>query len=345
MSGWDILKLDPIDGQPLTALRDQLSTDERHRIVSTLHGALAYVNGTGILHTDVSSANVLWDGSQPYLIDFEEAKELRSAIRSEDSPDIVGGPPCCWGDVGYGYKTYLCLQSLREWLLQREFSDLKQDLARRGAWNPASVGNTWEPWSTRDDGSIYQSVAFGGDALPGQRAPELRLLYLVTRKKISFSGKVVLDIGCNLGRLGALFEKLGVGHYVGVDVNEDFIDLAAALARLEGRTRSAFVAGDVCSSATFEELKRRSPAGYDVVICQSVYHHFVDKRTFWDKFATLGCRWLVFEGPVHDPKCLMTESWATEKAFLRGLGYTAVHEGTDNDFGWRVVALFEQQSK
>jgi SAM-dependent methyltransferase len=339
---WEILKVEAIGGHPLANVRDDLGTDEKFRIIEDLDETLSYVNGEGILHTDISPTNVLWDGRRAHLIDFEDARRLRSPIRREDSPDFIGGPPCCWGDLGPGYRTYLCLQSLREWLLQSEFESLKHDIGRSGVWNPSSMGNTCYPWSTRDDGSVYQSIAFGNEVIVGQREPELRLQYLAATKRISFTHASVLDIGCNFGRLGALLDRLKIARYVGVDLNPEYVRLAGEIARLEGRRKSSFVAGDVCRDETFDTLTGLAPAGYDIVICQSVYHHLPDKAKFWDCFARLGCRWFIFEGPVDDSRCLLKESWAAEKDFIRGIGYELIHEARDtNDFGRRAVALFE----
>jgi serine/threonine protein kinase len=122
---WEILKLDAVDGQPVSLLRDRLSSDEKARVLADIEAAIAYVNDERILHTDISASNAIWDGSRAYLIDFGDAKRLRSRIRREDSPDFVGGPPCSWGDVGDGCKTYLCFRSLCRWLWQPEFVILK----------------------------------------------------------------------------------------------------------------------------------------------------------------------------------------------------------------------------
>lgn len=341
---WEILKVDAIQGVTLTTILDRLSTDEKMRILAGLEDIIEYINGNGILHTDIGPDNVLWDGKQSYLIDFEESKLIRSPISIANSPDIIGGPPCCWGDIGFGYNTYSCLDALRAWLLKEEFLDLKHRVSQIGAWTPYSLGNTCQPWTTRDDGSPYQTITFGNGEVSGQRDPELRFRYLSTSKRISFAGKKVLDIGCNFGRLGAFLEKFDITLYVGLDIAREYINVASEMAKLEGRRNSTFVVGDICNNETMDILRTSSPSGYDVVICQSVYHHFVDKDKFWKQFSTLGSRWLIFEGPTDDPTCMLTGSWEGEKGFIRGKGYKTVFESYENDFSGRVLALFERTS-
>ena len=340
--GWDILRIDTIPGEPLTKISDRLSTEQKMQVLEEVADAVQYVNREGILHADVSSDNIMWTGTQSYLIDFEEAIRVTGPISKTDSPDFIGGPPCCWGDNVYGYKTYLCFDSLRKWLLTPEFIDVERDLTRSGVWSPNSIGNTCDPWSTVDDGSVYQTVTFGNRTVKGQRDPDLRLRHLGTSKQISFDNKRILDIGCNFGRLGAFLDQFGITQYVGLDLNRDYADVATRVAELEGRRNVQFLAGDICSSETIDRLKCLSPGGYDIVICQSVYHHFVDKKLFWEQFSKLKSRWFILENPVDDQKYLLTNSWHEEKEYIRTLGYEAVWESYDNDFAWRILALFER---
>lgn len=339
---WEILELSVIQGNPITKLRDQLSTDEKMKILKDVEDATKYINGEGILHTDISSENIIWDGSKCYLIDFEEAKLINSPINMNNSPDFIGGPPCCWGDIGYGYKTYLCIDSLREWLLYPEFLNLKDGTTRSGIWNPDSIGNTCEPETTPDDDSIYQNITFGNDIMTGQRNPELRFYYLCASKKVSFDNKRILDIGCNFGRLGALLEQFNIAQYVGMDIDTNYIDIAKGISKLEKRSKLTFITGDICNSETENILKDLSPDGFDLVICQSVYHHFVDKLVFWKIFSNLGCSWFIFEGPVDDSKYLLKDSWSEEKAFIKEKGYEITFVSKDNDYPDRHLFLFEK---
>ena len=339
---WEILKVEVVQGEPLTQLRHRLSTDEKIRILVEVESAIKYINAEGVLHTDVSSENVIWDGSQSYLIDFEEAKQIIPPINMPHSPDVIGGPPCCWGDIGYGYKTYLCLDSLRAWLLTPEFLDLADCLHRVGAWTPCSLGNMCDPWTTPDEGSVYQTVTFGNQMVSGQRDPELRFRYLCTSKKIPFGNKRVLDVGCNFGMLGAFLGKLGIAQYVGLDMSPDYIELASRIAKLEGRNNSFFVAGDICSEETEINLSALSPNGYHIVVCQSVYHHVLDKQIFWKMVSSLGCHWIIFEGPVNASRYLLTKSWVEEKALIGAMGYKVSFESLDNDYPGRILAVFEK---
>jgi SAM-dependent methyltransferase len=342
---WEVLKIDLIQGEPLTKIRNQLTTEEKMQILDEIASAVEYVNREGIIHADVSSDNIIWTGHQSYLIDFEEAIQVVPPISKIDSPDFIGGPPCCWGDKVYGYKTYLCFDSLRAWLLTPEFLDVERDLTRVGVWNPRSIGNTCDPWSTVDNDSVYQTVIFGNETVKGQRDPELRFRHLGTSKQLSFENKRILDIGCNFGRLGAFLNQFGIMQYVGLDLNRDYVNVAMQLADLEGRRNAQFVVGDVCGSDTVDRLNSISPTGYDIVICQSVYHHFVDKKLFWEQFLKLKARWLIFENPIDEPRYLLMNSWQEEKDHIRGLGYETIWESYDNDFLWRILALFEKSSE
>ncbi len=344
-SDWEILRIDAISGEPLRNLRKQLSINEKQKILKDIENAIMYVNSQGILHADINFENVIWDRDKAYLIDFEEAKQIIPPLDIENSPDVIGGPPCCWGDIGYGYKTYQCLNALREWLLYPEFLDLKEEINRIGIWNPNSIGNTCDPDSTPDNGSVYQNITFGNETLIGQRNPEQRFYPLLTSKKISFDNKTVLDIGCNFGRLGSFLEKFNIERYVGIDINSDYIDLAEKIARLENRKKSTFVTGEICNYKMANILTDLSPNGYDIVLCQSVYHHFVDKRMFWKIFSTLRCHWFIFEGSVNNSKYLIKESWSEEKAMIEEKGYETTFVSYDNDFRGRVLVLFEKVHK
>jgi hypothetical protein len=314
--GWKILRVDLIDGEPLTSLRDQLSTSAKMQILEEIESAVGYVNARGILHADVCGPNVLWTGSRSYLIDFEEAIRIGEVTSRKDSPDLIGGAPCCWGDVGYGYDTYLCVESLRTWLLAREFCSLKAEVIRAGVWNPHSAGNLCDPWSTPNNGSVYQTVHFGNETVIGQRDPDLRFRRLSTSKKLSFWGTRVLDIGCNFGRLGAFLDRFDIASYVGVDLEKNYIAVAAKLAELEGRKSAQFLVGDVCSLATIEALEELCPQGYDM---------------------------LIFEGPIDESKYLLKNTWQEEKEFLTDLGYREIWESDENDFIGRIFGVFEKR--
>ena len=338
---WDVLLLPWIEGEPLTTLRSRLSTREKHRILEEVGDAVAFLNGRGFLHADICADNVLWTGRQSYLIDFEEAVPVMPLAKI-DSPDFIGGPPCCWGNKVYGYPAYHCLDSMRKWLLTPEFLDLERELTRTGIWSPNSIGNTCDPWSTLDDGSIYQTVVFGNRTVKGQRDPDLRFRYLTAGKQIDFEDATILDIGCNFGRLGAFLDQLNIQQYVGVDLNPDYISVAQKLAQLEGRQNVTFVVGDVCDVATLKRLQTAAPEPFDIVICQSVYHHFINKNAFWQGFTTLAPRWFIFESPTDDAKYLLTGSWEEEKNHIRSLGYRLSWESTDNDFAERTIAVFQR---
>jgi SAM-dependent methyltransferase len=339
---WEILRTDLVDGESLTKIRDQLSTAVKTQILTEIESAVSYVNEKGILHCDVAAPNILWNGTQSFLIDFEEAVPIVPPKRKFDSPDFVGGSPCCFGDVGYGASTYLCLSTLRAWLFTPEFHGLKRELTKIGVWNPNSKGNTCEPWSTLDNGSIYQTITFGTEKVKGQRDPDLRFRHISASKKLSFANRRVLDIGCNFGRLGAFLETLDISAYVGVDLSEEYVSIATRIAELEGRRNAHFVAGDICANETLDRLKMISPDGFDVIICQSVYHHILNKQLFWAQIARLNNSWFVFEGPTDDGRYLLKESWAEEKKYIQGLGYESVWQSEDNDFRWRLLTLFER---
>jgi len=340
-SGWEILKVNTIEGQPLTKVRDTLSTQTKMQILEEVESALRYINNKGILHADVCSENILWTGKESCLIDFEEAV-LAAPLKATDSPDFIGGPPCCWGDNGYGYNTYLCFASLREWLLMPEFLSLKGEISAKGEWNPHSPGNTCEPWSTPDNGSVYQTIAFGNVSVKGQRDPDLRFRYLGTSKQVCFENTRVLDIGCNFGRLGAFLNQFGILQYVGLDLSAGYIDVAGRIAELEGRKNSQFLVGDICDVEIKDRLAELAPRGYDVVICQSVYHHIDNKKRFWEHVARLNTRSVIFENPINDGRYLLTNSWSEEKEYLRSIGYAMKWESYDNDYSSRVLAVFER---
>jgi len=339
---WEIIKIKLIDGNPLGKIREKLSTAQKTKLLTDIEESISHLNAQGFLHTDIGPDNVIWDGNRAYLIDLEEARAIVPPLEKEDSPDFVGGPPCCWGDGGYGYNTYQCFRALSSWLLNRECSDLYKVIRQAGIWNPKSFGNKCDAWTTLDDDSIYQTVRLGNDVLKGQRDPNLRFRYLLTSKVLSFHQRTILDIGCNLGRLGAFLEDFGTAQYVGVDLSPEYIEIAASLAKLEQRKRSMFLAGDICSDKTLGDLKQIMPQGYDVIVCQSVYHHIPDKRKFWRHVGNLGCKYFIFEGPTEGTGYILSGSWAEEIAYIQSQGYETVFESDHNDFRGRLLTVFRK---
>lgn len=338
--GWAVAEVRSAPGRSLLEWRDTLSREDKDALLRQLEERLAALNAAGVLHADVNAGNVFWDGRTVTLIDFEEARRIEPPLDWRISPDRIGGPPCCAGPDPYGYHAVHCLAALRAWLLLPEFDAFSTQLPALAVWNPASAGNTCLPETTPDDGSVYQTVAFGPRLFRGQRDPLLRFQYLLASRVLSFRGRRVLDVGCNLGRLSALLDRHGIERYVGLEVNRGYWEAARELARFDGNERAEFVLGDICDPPTGQALMDRFPDGFDVCVCQSVYHHLPDKAGFLDRLAGLGCLTLIFEGPVDRSVFLIGADWEEEKAQFAQRGFRLSYEAWDNDYQGRVLGVF-----
>ncbi len=82
-----------------------------------------------------------------------------------------------------------------------------------------------------DNQDWYQIIELGdGTITPGKFDTRKRFPFF---DKIDFSGKSVLDVGCNSGAYCLMSKRRGAGRVIGVDINENRLKQARKLAELE----------------------------------------------------------------------------------------------------------------
>lgn len=102
--------------------------------------------------------------------------------------------------------------------------------------------------------------------------------------KYEWAGKDVLELGCNVGKLGVMVCELGANSYTGVDIDRNVVEVGRERYKLK------LYAGDVEGY----ELKA------DVVVAMALFHHF-DEEKLKRILKRMECDELIFEVPVGEP--------------------------------------------
>lgn len=111
-------------------------------------------------------------------------------------------------------------------------------------------------------------------------SPEEKLKNL----KYEWAGKDVLELGCNIGKLGVMVCEKGANSYMGIDIDKKMIEIGRE------RYKLRLYAGDV---ETYE-LKA------DVIVAMALFHHF-DEEKLRRILNQMDCNELIFEVPVGEP--------------------------------------------
>jgi SAM-dependent methyltransferase len=154
-------------------------------------------------------------------------------------------------------------------------------------------------------------------------SPEKKLKNL----KYNWKDKSVLELGCNIGKLGVMALEKGCDSYMGIDIDKKMIET--------GRERYSLKleAGDV------ENYDLEA----DVIVVMALFHHFDDKK-LEGIISRMECEDLIFEVPVGEEKFekyhCRTEEWYNElitKNFGRVI--RVVDSGATND-PWNKRRIF-----
>ena len=145
--------------------------------------------------------------------------------------------------------------------------------------------------------------------------------------KFDWKNKSVLELGCNVGKLGLYVNGRGAKKYKGVDYDSNMIKIGIERYGLD------LVCMDVSDCKVFE---------YDVVIAMAVFHHFPDEK-FLPLLTNITSKELIFEVPVgiNDVGIyqIRTQEWYTEKIEeLYGEVLSITDSGATNDpYNKRVI--------
>ena len=109
------------------------------------------------------------------------------------------------------------------------------------------------------------------------------------RSLIDFSGKSVIDYGCNYGYFCFKAEETGASIMIGVDESQSVINMATSIAMTKG-SRAKFVTS---------ELKNFKPIQTDIIMALNVLHHLnYDSAVIMRMFKSAGM--VVIEMPDKD---------------------------------------------
>lgn len=108
-----------------------------------------------------------------------------------------------------------------------------------------------------------------------------------TEKKLknfdyNWEGKSVLELGCNVGKLGVYVLEKGAKKYTGVDIDKEMIAI--------GKERY-----DLDLHAL--DVSRWEDYNYDTTIAMALFHH-LKKRKLGNLLAKISTKELIFEVPV-----------------------------------------------
>ncbi|MEO0055922.1 MAG: Lipopolysaccharide kinase (Kdo/WaaP) family, partial [Verrucomicrobiota bacterium] len=212
---------------------------------------VARLNLAGLSHGDLTPSNVGFDPSGgPVMLDFDQcvaAHPLRCLAR-----DFVG-LPCAdqpaqytlwdragrvsgWGWLRWPGRVRDRLRRRRRLFAppglslerQAEMRDDSELAAMARCWAAAAASDASSPGA----GKAYYSLDVRGFHLPGERPWPLRWEMLWSA--VSFRGKRVVELGCNLGLLSIFARLAGAESAAAADHNHAVISAGAELARLCG---------------------------------------------------------------------------------------------------------------
>ncbi len=304
-SGWEALELTAIEPPPLS---DPVLSPRREtwREFGRLVWAVWRLNGAGISHGDLTQANAgLNPAGQMVLLDFDQAvraSSIRCLLR-----DFLG-VPCAdqpaqytlWDRAsrlpGLGWTSRISAfrRRLRRW--RKHLPPTEGGLVARAevrgdpaltrlaeCWQNAATSGANSPGA----GISYYSLDVRGFHLPGERPWPMRWEMLA--QNINFTGRHVVELGCNLGLLSLHARATGAAAVIGADHNQGVVEAAQALAGLLG-LEARFEKVDFDRDSDWEA---RLGAG-DLVTALSLTYWLRDKDRLWRYLARF--REVVFEG-------------------------------------------------
>ena len=110
-----------------------------------------------------------------------------------------------------------------------------------------------------ETGNRYQSVQLGADVVAGYRTNRSDLF-----QAFNFSGRSVLDCGCNIGELSRLARLRGARLVDGYEYDNYFVEMGRMINAYNGTTRVSFYNRDVTKPDSFDD-------SFDVTMAFSVY--------------------------------------------------------------------------
>jgi len=325
-AGWQALILPRHEGKTLEALIPRMSRGDRLRVLSRVAQETRRLHGLGVAHCDLREDNVvvLSDGSVS-LIDFDRAKVL--GPRRAALADWLGFGGSDLSPNPFWKLTLLTLEPRLRSAARRVRAALSRPRTAEPlpadpqlrlletAWRIARASNSNAPGQD----IAYYALTYRGRHFPGERAWYER--WEPIRRHVSFAGKAVVELGCNMGLFSSFAMIHGARAALGVDHATDALRAASLLA-------DAFESG-----AQFEQIDLGADAdwerrlqGGDIVIAMSLVRWLSSPDRV---LAFLGShREVIYEG--HDP-------FEIEARRLRSVGFVDVDVICSTDRGRQII--------
>ncbi len=307
-------------------------------ILSKLAIILIRLSWRGISHNDIKPENVLITRDNSVsLVDFDQASRATflQAFASQFLGISIGGITMCHSVTSilkYHFIRTLPpkvvdvlrrLKRRRKSRRLRTLPDLPPDASSqlrtlREGWRLAQISDANAPGS----GLAYYSLSLEGYCFPGERPWIER--WNMLRSATDYSGKRILELGCNMGLLSTfLLKDCDVKAAFGVDVDAKILD-AAKLISTAFNVKSDLKVIDFDDPGDWEmTLIDFKP---DIVFALNVLNWVQDKQRL---LAFLGrFQELIFEG--HD-------SFAIESKRLSGMGFKHIDVVGISERGREVI--------
>jgi GT2 family glycosyltransferase len=266
----------------------------------------------GIVHTDLHEKNVMFRGTVPVVVDFEEARDVAQTVPFERSLDVVGRTSL--GDVGEmpaapgrpGGLT--CLERLHG-----VFAALVQPLLEP-LIQTCNFDSACPFLATLDHGTderVYQTIQVPGLTIAGQRPPDDPRVAVIAAVGARLFDRPYthLDIGANIGMFNiTMAQRPEVLRSIGLEAYDKYVELAKALAFLSKVDNAEFH----CAVGGEDSLSERlAGTPIDFVTIYSVYHHIRNKERFLADLLALKPSYVMLE-MASQPECYEGRPWESE---------------------------------
>lgn len=313
--GWEMLWYDYIEGELLSELWRRAGFFGKLRLAVRATRAVSRLHRQGVAHVDSQAPNYIGDRHGTiHPIDFGDA-----AVHPPLMAAAVDARRFLLGRYGLVQRTAKALflnlwpnsqQLYRTFKLKRvaPFSTSLEGLNGDGdgrlleeGWRRSARWNT-----TAGHWLAYSSLTIGGVHFPGWRPWLLRWTWI--REAVSFEGKAVLDLGCNVGLFSSFALLEGASSAIGIDADGGVLEAGALIASGLG-VFPIFKRAFLKSADDWERL----PSKADIVAAMSIAEWVEDKEALLRFLATVPE--LIYEGH---------ESMSVERERLQRAGFQTI---------------------